>query len=76
MQRIGGVRHRLDRFQESFDVVARHLGNAQSQMREAGNRLARVDAAIEELPGEDETGSAVAIPESPVVQPSKPALDN
>lgn len=78
MKRLGGVRHRLDRFVESFDIVARHLGNAQSQMREAGNRLARVDAAITELPGEDPSSPDAIAEDRPGLRsvPDKRALDN
>lgn len=82
MDRLGGVRHRLDRFVESFDIVARHLGNAQSQMREAGSRLARVDAAITELPGDKagesslDTERGTDLGPVPGGRPSGAALDN
>ncbi|MCP3981667.1 MAG: DNA recombination protein RmuC [bacterium] len=49
MNRLGDIRTRLQLFGESFDIVGKHLGNAQRQMDEAGRRLTRVDAAVEEL---------------------------
>jgi DNA recombination protein RmuC len=56
MDRLGLIQERLDRFTESFEIVGRHLGNAQNQMHEAGRRLARVDGAVGELAGHsDET---------------------
>ena len=49
MDRLGDLRTRLERFNESFDLVQRHLGNAHRQFEEAGRRLARLDAAVDDL---------------------------
>jgi DNA recombination protein RmuC len=49
MQHVGDVQVRLNRFTESFDLVGKHLTNAQRQWEEAARRLDRTDAAIEQL---------------------------
>jgi DNA recombination protein RmuC len=52
MRRLGAIQHRLSLFTDSFDLVGKHLGNAQRQMDEAGRRLNRLDAAVGELAAE------------------------
>jgi DNA recombination protein RmuC len=59
MNRLGDIQNRLSRFNESFDLVQRHLGNAHRQVDEAGRRLARLDAAVSDL----STDPAAARPE-------------
>jgi DNA recombination protein RmuC len=54
--RLGETRSRLEQFVESFDIAARHLGNAQRQVEEASRRLARLDAAITELSDSEAEG--------------------
>ncbi len=51
LERLGLLRTRLDRFAESFDTAAKHLGHAQRQLDEAGRRLARLQEAFGELSG-------------------------
>jgi DNA recombination protein RmuC len=55
--RLGETRNRMEQFVESFDIAARHLGNAQRQVEEAGRRLARLDAALTELSHETDTAN-------------------
>jgi len=62
MDRLGLVQQRLDRFSESFEIVARHLGNAQTQMHEATRRLTRLDGAVGELGGRAETPALTGKP--------------
>jgi len=49
MEQLAGIRTRLERFSESFELAARHLSNAQKQTEEAGRRLARLDTAVSGL---------------------------
>ena len=49
MNRLGEIGNRLDRFTESFELVNRHLGNAQRQSDEATKRLVRLEGAITDL---------------------------
>lgn len=51
MDQIGDLDRRLDRFGESFELVGKHLGNANRQYDEASKRLARIDAAVDGMAG-------------------------
>ena len=59
MERVGDAQMRLNRFAESFELVGTHLGRAQRQWDEAGRRLERTDAAIEQLGAGDTTQEAI-----------------
>jgi DNA recombination protein RmuC len=58
MNRLGDIQGRLTRFNESFDLVYRHLGNAYRQADEAGRRLARLDAAVSDLSNDESAAQA------------------
>ena len=58
MNRLGDIQGRLTRFNESFDLVYRHLGNAYRQADEAGRRLARLDAAVSDLSNDESVAQA------------------
>jgi hypothetical protein len=66
MERLGLLQTRLDRFAESFDVAAKHVGNAQRQLEEAGRRLARLQEAFGELSGPAAEASAVPSVAEPI----------
>jgi len=69
MDRLGDVQGRLTQFNESFDLVCRHLGNAYRQVDEAGRRLARLDAAVSDLSNDEAAmRPRLAVPK-PVARP-------
>jgi DNA recombination protein RmuC len=51
VERVGGVRSRLERLAEVHDLAQRHLANAQRQFDEAGRRLDRLRSAVDHLAG-------------------------
>jgi DNA recombination protein RmuC len=75
MERLGSIRGRLERFNESFETALRHLGNAQRQLEESTRRLAALDAALADLSGAAPPAAAVdraAGDEAASVRPSSP----
>ncbi len=72
MNRLGEIRSRLNRFTESFEIVLRHLGNAQRQTDESARRLARLEAAVAGL-SSDPVARATAADTKPE---SAPNLDH
>lgn len=65
MGRLGEIRGRFASFGESFDLVARHLTNAQRQAEEAGRRLSRLEASIATLSAD------TATPAAPMAEPTE-----
>ncbi|MHB8643897.1 MAG: DNA recombination protein RmuC [Gaiellaceae bacterium] len=57
---VADLQHDFDRFAEDFDLVGKHLGNAQAKFASADKRLdkfgAKLEQAAEEVDGELEAG--------------------
>jgi DNA recombination protein RmuC len=52
--RLIRLRGDLERFREAFDVAGRHLTNARNKFDEAAAALARIEAKLEGIEGQDE----------------------
>ena len=63
--RLGETENRLQRFAESFDIVLRHVGNAQRQGEEAGRRLAQLDSALTSMTSVSVEAAGSQQPEEP-----------
>ncbi len=60
--RLTRLRGDLDKFREAFDIVGKHLANARNKYDEAASALARLEAKVEGIEGED---GVPALPEPP-----------
>ncbi len=60
--RLSRLRGDLDRFRESFEIIGKHLTNARNKYDEAASALARLEAKVEGIEGQE--GHA-ALPEPP-----------
>ncbi len=60
--RLTRLRGDLDRFRESFDIIGKHLTNARNKYDEAASALARLEAKVEGIEGQE---TLSALPEPP-----------
>ena len=61
MAQMGDVTIKLERFGQAFDLVGKHLGNAQRQFDEASRRLEQTSRSVQEL-DQDAAASSESAP--------------
>ena len=65
MTYVADLNRDFTRFKTDFDVVGRHLGNAQSKFSESERRLTRFEAKLERASESEPEGEAIELAELP-----------